>query len=163
MISEDNKVEVIPNCRKSYMKFHLSIKSGAAKVTCFNKLLIEGLMPRLLTSTNYSTVLGAVPAEFKYYHHNGLHLSDLALTKQCSIIFSNLYKALAPANYKQRKESRPACSAPHRINASSVQFSSFYFTNLKNTKEDTFTIKMYNTSRKKERKRQTVNYYKNQI
>ena len=32
-----------------------------------------------------------------------------------------------------------------------------------NTKEYTFTIKMYKTSRKKERKRQTVNYYKNQI
>ena len=38
------------------------------------------------------------------------------------------------------------------------QFSSFYFTNFMNTKEGTFTIKMYNTSRKKERKRQTVNY-----
>ena len=44
-----------------------------------------------------------------------------------------------------------------------VQFSSFYFNNFMNTKEDTFTIKMYNTSRKKERKKQTVNYYKNQI
>ena len=39
---------------------------------------------------------------------------------------------------------------------SSVQFSSvqfIYFTNFMNTKENTFTIKMYNTSRKKERKK----------
>ena len=38
----------------------------------------------------------------------------------------------------------------------SVQF--IYFTNFRNTKEGAFTIKMYNTSRKKERKKQTVNY-----
>ena len=45
-----------------------------------------------------------------------------------------------------------------------VQFSSVHlFHQFMNTKEYTFTIKMYKTSRKKERKRQTVNYYKNQI
>ena len=65
----------------------------------------------------FVTALNAVPDEFKYYHHDGLHLSDVGLTKQCSIILSNLYKTLAPASYKQRKESRLARSTPHKTNA----------------------------------------------
>ena len=55
--------------------------------------------------------------QLKYYHHDGLHLSDVGLTKQCSIIFSNLYKALAPASYKKRKESMRARGTPHKTNA----------------------------------------------
>ena len=47
---------------------------------------------------------------------------------------------------------------------SAVQFSSVHlFHQFMNKKEYTFTIRMNKTSRKKERKRQTVNYYKNQI
>ena len=65
----------------------------------------------------FVTVVDAVPAEFKHYHHDGLHLSDVGLSKQCSIILSNLYKALAPASYKQCKDSRPARSTPHKTNA----------------------------------------------
>ena len=84
-----------------------------AKVTCFNELLIE----RFADTEEFVTVLDAVPAEFKYYHHDRLHLSDVGLSKQCSIILSNLYKALAPASYKQRKDSRPARSTPHKTNA----------------------------------------------
>ena len=84
-----------------------------AKVTCFNELLVE----RLPNTEEFVTVLDAVSAEFKYYHYDGLHLSDVGLTKQCSIILSNLYKALAPASYKQHKESRPARSTPHKTNA----------------------------------------------
>ena len=38
----------------------------------------------------------------------------MGLTKQYGIILSNLYKTLAPASYKQRKESRPAGSTPHK-------------------------------------------------
>ena len=63
-----------------------------AKVTCFNELLME----RFADTEEFVTVLDAVPAEFKYYHH------DVGLTKQCSIILSNLYRTLAPASYKQR-------------------------------------------------------------
>ena len=51
-----------------------------------------------------------------------------------------------------------------RVKEKVSQFSSVHlFHQFLNTKEYTFTIKMYKTSRKKERKRQTVNYYKNQI
>ena len=82
------------------------------KVTCFNELPTE----RFADTEGFVTVLDAVPAEFKYYHHDGLHLSDVGLTKQCSIILSNLYKTLAPASYKQCKESRPARSTPHKTN-----------------------------------------------
>ena len=84
-----------------------------ANATCFNELLIESFAD----TEEYFTVLGAVSAEFKHHHYDGLHLSDVGLTKQCSIILSNLYKTLAPAGYKQRKESRPACSTPHKTSA----------------------------------------------
>ena len=77
------------------------------------QLLIE----RFADTEEFVTVLDAVPAEFKYYHHDGLHLSDVGLTKQCGIILSNLYKALAPASHKQRKDSRPARSTPYKTNA----------------------------------------------
>ena len=70
-----------------------------------------------LNPEEFVTVLDAVPTEFKYYHHDGLHLSDVGLTKQRSIILSNLYQTLASASYKQRKESRPAHSTPHKTNA----------------------------------------------
>ena len=61
-----------------------------AKVICFNELLIE----RFADTEEFVTVLAAVPAEFKYYHHDGLHLSDVSLTKQCSIILSIYTKLL---------------------------------------------------------------------
>ena len=79
------------------------------KVTCFNELLIE----RFADTEEFVTVLDAVPAEFKYYHHDGLHVSDKGLTKQCSIILSNLYKLfllLVINNARNR-------STPHKANA----------------------------------------------
>ena len=42
-------------------------------------------------------------------------------------------------------------------------FSSFYFTNFMNTKEYTFTIKMYNISRKKERKKTNCKLQKSNL
>ena len=81
--------------------------------SCFNELLIE----RFADTEEFVTVLDAVPAEFKYYHHDGLHLNDVGLTKQCIIILSNLYRTLAPASYKQGKESRPARSTSHKTSA----------------------------------------------
>ena len=84
-----------------------------AKVTCFNELLIE----RFADTEEFVTVLDAVPAEFKHYHFDGLNLSNVGLTKQSSIILSTLYKTLAPASYKQCKESRLACSTPHKTSA----------------------------------------------
>ena len=84
-----------------------------AKVTCFNVLLIE----RFADTEEFVAVLDAVSAEVKYYHHDGLHLNDVDLIKQCSVILSNLYGTLASANYKQRKESWPARSTPHKTNA----------------------------------------------
>ena len=75
------------------------------------------MIERSADTEEFVTVLDAVPAEFKYYHHDGLHLSEEGLTKQCSIILSNLYKTLAAASYKQRKESRPARTTQHKTNA----------------------------------------------
>ena len=47
-----------------------------AKVTCFKELSIE----RFADTEEFVTVLDAVPAEFKYYYHDGLHLIDVDLT-----------------------------------------------------------------------------------
>ena len=46
-----------------------------AKVTCFNQLLIE----HFADTEEFVTVVDAVPAEFKYHHHDGLHLSDVGV------------------------------------------------------------------------------------
>ena len=62
-----------------------------SKVIRFNELLLE----RFPDTEEFVTVLDPVPAEFRFYHHDGLHLSDMGL--------SNLYKILTPASYKKRK------------------------------------------------------------
>ena len=70
-----------------------------SKVIRFNELLLE----RFADTEEFVTVLDPVPAEFRFYHHDRLHLSDVGLYKQCGIILSDLYKILAPASYKKRK------------------------------------------------------------
>ena len=74
-----------------------------SKVIRFNELFLE----RFADTEEFVTVLDSVPAEFRFYHHDGLHLSDLGLSKPCGIILSNLYKILAPAGYKKRKDVNP--------------------------------------------------------
>ena len=71
-----------------------------SKVIHFNELLLE----RFADTEKFVTALDPVPAEFRFYHHDGLHLSDVDLScKQCGIILSNLNKILALASYKKRK------------------------------------------------------------
>ena len=70
-----------------------------SKVARFNELLPE----RFADSEEFVTVLDPVPAEFRFYHHDGLHLSDAGLSEQCGVILSDLYKILSPISYKKRK------------------------------------------------------------
>ena len=70
-----------------------------SKVIRCNELLLE----RFADTDEFVTVLDSVPAEFRFYHHDGLDLSDVGWSKQCGIILSTLYNILAPASYKKRK------------------------------------------------------------
>ena len=70
-----------------------------SEVIHFNELLLE----HFADTEEFVTVLDPVPAEFRFYHHDGLHLSRVGLSKQCGIILSNLYKIHAPSSYKKRK------------------------------------------------------------
>ena len=71
-----------------------------SKVTRYNVLLEEHF-----PDSDFVHVLDTVTPEFRHYHTDGLHLSQLGLRKVCSIILSKLYKVLAPDRSKYRNKS----------------------------------------------------------
>ena len=71
-----------------------------SKVTRYNVLLEEHF-----PDSDFVHVLDTVTPEFRHYHTDGLHLSQLGLRKVCSIILSKLYKVLAPDRSKHRNKS----------------------------------------------------------
>ena len=73
-----------------------------AKVVRFNELLHE----RFSDTEEFLTVVDTIPPEFKFYYEDGLHFSNVGLTKSCSILLSSLYRVLAPSNLTRRKGSR---------------------------------------------------------
>ena len=72
------------------------------KVLRFNELLSE----RYSDAEDFLPVISSIPPEFRYYNEDGLHLSNVGLSKLCSIIMSYLYRVLAPSNFIRRKPSR---------------------------------------------------------
>ena len=71
-----------------------------SKVTRYNVLLEEHF-----PDSDFVHVLDTVTPEFRHYHTDSLHLSQLWLRKVCSIILSKLYKVLAPDRSKHRNKS----------------------------------------------------------
>ena len=71
-----------------------------SKVTGYNVLLEEHF-----PDSDFVHVLDTATPEFRHYHTDGLHLSQLGLRKVCSIILSKLYKVLAPDRHKHRNKS----------------------------------------------------------
>ena len=71
-----------------------------SKVTRYNVLLEEHF-----PDSDFVHVLDTVTPEFRHYHTDGLHLSQLGLRKVCSIILSKLHKVLAPDRSKHRNKS----------------------------------------------------------
>ena len=71
-----------------------------SKVTRYNVLLEEHF-----PDSDFVHVLDTVTPEFRHYHTDGLHLSQLGLRKVCSIILSKLYRVLAPDRSKHRNKS----------------------------------------------------------
>ena len=67
------------------------------KVCLFNELLPE----RFLDAEDFLTVVDTVQPEIKFYYEDGLHLSNLGISKLCGIL-SRLYKILAPTSHKSR-------------------------------------------------------------
>ena len=85
-----------------------------SKVTRYNVLLEEHF-----PDSDFVHVLDTVTPEFKHYHTDGLHLSQLGLRKVCSIILSKLYKVLAPDRHKHRIKSVKKHSASKGSNSDS--------------------------------------------
>ena len=63
-------------------------------------------MERLLDIEDFLTAVDTVQPEIKFYYEDGLHLSNLGISKLCGIILSKLYKILAPASHKSRVSAR---------------------------------------------------------
>ena len=64
-----------------------------SKVVKFNELLLE----RFSDTEEFITVINTIPPEFKFYYEDGLHFSNVGLSKFCSVLLSSLYRVLAPS------------------------------------------------------------------
>ena len=89
------------------------------KVCLFNELLVE----RFLDTEDFLTVVDTVQPEIKFYYEDGLHLSNLGISKLCGIILSRLYKILAPTSHKSRVSARQNRKAFVRGSSSFKQYS----------------------------------------
>ena len=89
------------------------------KVCLFNELLVE----RFLDTEDFLTVVDTVQPEIKFYYEDGLHLSNLGISKLCGIILSRLYKILAPTSHKSRVSARQNRKAFARGSSSFKQYS----------------------------------------
>ena len=89
------------------------------KVCLLNELLVE----RFLDTEDFLTVVDTVQPEIKFYYEDGLHLSNLGISKLCGIILSRLYKILAPTSHKSRVSARQNRKAFVRGSSSFKQYS----------------------------------------
>ena len=63
------------------------------KVSEFNSLLVE----RFDNTEEFLEVIYTIKPEIRYFHHDGLHMSNVGLKRLCGIILSKLYKVLLPS------------------------------------------------------------------
>ena len=54
----------------------------------------------------FIAVINTIPPEFKFYYEDGLHFSNVGLSKFCSILLSSLYRVLAPSKLTIRRRMR---------------------------------------------------------
>ena len=73
-----------------------------SKVVKFNELLDE----RFSVTEEFITVINTIPPEFKFYHEDGLHFSNVGLSKFCSVLLSSLSRVLAPSKLARRRRTR---------------------------------------------------------
>ena len=67
--------------------------------------------------------INTVQPEIKFYYEDGLHLSNLGISKLCGIMLSRLYKTLAPTSHKSRVSARQNRKASVRGSSSFKQYS----------------------------------------
>ena len=89
------------------------------KVCLFNELLVE----RFLDTEDFLTLVDTVQPEIKFYYEDGLHLSNLGISKLCGIILSRLCKILTPTSHKSRVSARQNRKAFVRGSSSFKQYS----------------------------------------
>ena len=89
------------------------------KVCLFNELLVE----RFLDTEDFLTVVDTVQLEIKFHCEDGLHLSNLGISKLCGIILSGLYKILAPTSHKSHVSARQNRKAFVRGSSNFKQYS----------------------------------------
>ena len=63
-----------------------------SEVVRFNELLHE----RFTDTEQFLTVFDTVLPEFKFYSEDGLHFSNVGLSKSCNILLSSLYRVIFP-------------------------------------------------------------------
>ena len=73
-----------------------------SKVVKFNELLHE----RFSDTEEFITVINTIPPEFKFYYEDGLHFSNVGLSKFCSILLS---RVLAPSKLERQRCMRISC------------------------------------------------------
>ena len=99
VIKRFSNVEQIFLCKIPQRFDHHNINT---KVCLSNELLVE----RFLDTEDFLTVVDTVQPEIKFYYEDGLHFSNLGISKLCGIILSRLYKILAPTSHKSRVSAR---------------------------------------------------------
>ena len=73
-----------------------------SKVVKFNELLRE----RFSDTEEFITIINTIPPEFKFCYEDGLHFSNIGLSKFCSILLSSLYRVLAFSKLTRRRRTR---------------------------------------------------------
>ena len=76
------------------------------KVSEYNSLLVE----RFDNTEEFLEVIDTIKPEIRYFHHDGLYMSNVGLKRLCGIILSKLYKVLLPSHHSsnvQHDRSRP--------------------------------------------------------
>ena len=88
-------------------------------ICLFNELLAE----RFLDTENLLMVVDTFQPELNIYYEDGLHLSNLGISKLCGIILSKLHKILPPTSNKSRVSARQNSKAFVRGSSSFKQYS----------------------------------------
>ena len=87
----DTELKQFPNVNQVFIckiPARFDFQSINSKVIQFNKLLFE----RFSDTEEHLNVIETIPSEFRFYHHDGLHMSNFGLTKLSGIIMSRMYE-----------------------------------------------------------------------
>ena len=93
------------------------------KVSEYSSLLVE----RFDNAEEFIEVIDTIKPEIRYFHHDGLHMSNVGLKRLCGIILSKLYKVLLPSHHSsnvQHDRSRPRHKSSVKSSGNRERYSS---------------------------------------